>query len=102
MLERIPGAARVRAFGSRTTGVFTKDSDSDIAIFGSVDNANPTTLRAVREAQRYAESIGIGVGKGYRPLDINVYRSVKEMNKSFRNNPGFDASRGLPKLVNIE
>jgi predicted nucleotidyltransferase len=102
LLEKIPGAAQVRAFGSRTTGAFTKASDLDIVVFGNVDKANPNTVRAVIEAQQYAESIGIGMGRGYRSLDINVYKSVEEMNKAFRSNPSFDASRGVPKLVTIE
>jgi RHS repeat-associated protein len=102
LLEKIPGAVEIRAFGSRTTGAFTNASDLDIAVFGNVDKANPNTLRAVQEAQQYAESIGIGMGKGYRSLDINVYRSVEEMRQAFRNNPLFDAARGLPKLVGIE
>lgn len=102
LLQRIPGAKQVFAFGSRTTGRSTAASDLDFALIGEVSRLDPATLRAVREAQAYAESIGIGTGKGRMPLDINVYRSVQELKGAFRANPGFDAARGVPKLVPLK
>jgi RHS repeat-associated protein len=100
-LIRIPGARQVRAFGSRTKGTFTSESDLDIAIFGRIDEADPAAIAAVREAQAYARAIGIRNGKGYRPLDVNIYRNPAEMRAAFRANPDFDPSLGVPQLKQL-
>ncbi|MGA9772165.1 MAG: RHS repeat-associated core domain-containing protein [Blastocatellia bacterium] len=103
ILERIPGVKQVRAFGSRTTGAFTAGSDLDIALLGNINRYDPGTLKLIREAQAYAESIGVGTGKtGRMSLDINVWRSASEMKSAFRGSPGFDAAKGVPKLVPLE
>jgi RHS repeat-associated protein len=103
LLQRIPGVKNVRAFGSRTKGTQTAKSDLDIALIGGVNPHNPTTQIAVREAQKYAESIGIGFGKeGRTSLDIHVFRSLREMKESFRNSPNFDPSQGVPKPVKLK
>lgn len=46
----------------------------------------------------YARNIGIKTGKGFRPLDVNVFESGAAFPKSFRANPGFDPRMGVPKL----
>jgi RHS repeat-associated protein len=102
LLESIPGVQKVGAFGSRTKGTYTAISDLDIALFGEINRYNPNTLRIIREVQKYAESIGIGTGKGHTPLDINVWKSIKEMKQAFRNSPNFDPSKGVPTVMRIE
>jgi predicted nucleotidyltransferase len=80
LLLKIPGVEGVGAFGSRTLGTFTKESDLDIALFGQINRTNPATIGAVREAQEYAQSIGIGMGKeGRAALDIHPFTSMREM-----------------------
>ena len=100
-LLRIPGVKKVRAFGSRTKGTYTVKSDLDIAAFGRVNKADSATVQAMREAQAYAKKIGIGTGKGYRPLDFNVFHDAAEMAEAFRANPNFDPVLGIPKLKKI-
>lgn len=99
LLESIPGVQKVGAFGSRTKGTHTANSDLDIALFGEVNRFNPNTLRIIGEVQKYAESIGIGTGKGHSPLDINVWKSIRKMKQTFRNSPNFDPSKGVPTAV---
>lgn len=63
LLLKIPGAEGAGAFGSRTVGTFAKESDLDIVLFGQVNRSDPATIGAVRQAQEYAQSIGIGLGQ---------------------------------------
>ena len=75
LLLKIPGVEDVGAFGSRTVGNFSKESDLDIAIFGQINKSDPATIGAVRQAQEYAESIGIGLGKEGRAPFCRTYSS---------------------------
>jgi RHS repeat-associated protein len=104
LLSAIPGVKKVYAFGSRTKRTWTTESDLDIALIGQVNVHNPQVIRAVREAQDYAKSIGIGFGKpgGHRSLDIHVHDSLEEMAKSFKNSPNFDPAKGVPKAVPLK
>jgi len=95
-LMEIPGVKRVRAFGSRTKGTSTAQSDLDIALFGEIDRSDPATLRIISEVQRRASQGGIGSGKGLRPLDISVFDSLFDMWRGFTGNPAFDPRQGLP------
>jgi RHS repeat-associated protein len=102
LLKRIPGVEDVYVFGSRTKGTWTPKSDLDIAAFGNVDPLSPKALEAAKQAQAYAEKIGIGTGKGHRPLDINFWSSEADMRASFKGGPTFDPKKGVPKLHKIE
>jgi predicted nucleotidyltransferase len=100
ILARIPGVEDVLAFGSRTKGTHTAESDLDIALIGEVNRYDPKTQALVREAQEYAKSIGVGLGKeGRAPLDIHSWPSVKEMIKAFRDNP---TTRDVPRPVKLK
>src|SRR5262249_46926364 len=101
-LMKIPGVRQVWAFGSRTKGTFTAKSDLDIAAFGEINKSDPATIEAMRDAQAYAARIGIGNGKGYRPLDFNSYGNASEMKKAFQANPNFDPALGVPKLKKLK
>ena len=58
-------------------------------------------LGSLRQAQDYASSIGIGLGKGGRtPLDIHDFSSLKAMQQSFLRGP--NPAMGVPKLVEIK
>ncbi len=97
-LLSIPGASKVRAFGSRTKGTSTAASDLDISLIGNIDRTNPATISIVKEAQAFARQAGIGTGKGLRPLDITTAPSTRAFNQSFRANPNFDPKLGVPRL----
>jgi predicted nucleotidyltransferase len=95
-LMEIPGAKSVRVFGSRTMGTSSARSDLDVALFGDIDLTTSRAQQAIREAQAIARRVGIGTGKGYRPLDVNVFASIPDMWQRFVMNPGFDPRVGLP------
>ncbi|HVA44858.1 MAG TPA: nucleotidyltransferase domain-containing protein [Pirellulales bacterium] len=101
-LLSIPGAEDVRAFGSRTKGTSTANSDLDIIIIGDVNTLSPNTIPAVRGAQQYALRIGIGTGDGLRPLDIHIYSSYAEFRAAWIASPNFDPALGVPNLLPLK
>lgn len=47
ILQRCPAVERAILFGSRARGDFNEKSDYDVAVYGDLDSADKTNLRAI-------------------------------------------------------